>query len=722
MALLQTQCRLCQRVARALHPKFGYRVPKYYDIRSRRFVELGSWKEIQENPNCPTCSLIVRSFNTEFQQYGCDPRLAEYQFGLDDYSGTLLSLVLTSESQTFKPHLPINPLSTDSSERAGILMDQHWVDLERASGWIKSCDTAHGKCHRQLFDPGKPFSSPDMYLVSVSRKCLVKANGGERYVALSYVWGDETQRFKAVKANITFLNKTGSLSTTKIQDQLPNAIQRAMHFTSLLELDFLWVDFLCIVQDDPIHSAAQIDNMANVYSNSYLTLCAADGMDAKSSMRGVPQCLEPRNVQQDVFVFSDGPVTSEWVRQMHGVSIYDERGWTFQEQILSPRTLHFTNHGLTWRCQEAVTQEQHLEIGRPSSTYSDLCLVRADTLWPCLKKWDNLVSAYLKRWLTYDEDILRAFTGILGALDSSMSEGFHFGLPQQFFDAALLWVPVKPLTRREDLRNDLARPAFPSWSWAGWKGDRKNQINEFGLGHTRSDLVCDYRPRLRDVFPCVKWFKINMGTRDKAEIPNNYAKYQSGGLEGTMTLPLGWSSHLDAEGGLYYYMYDKAPSSSTFWYPLPTVRDVQSASGRQWGPILCFKTLRGYLEIGSALPQEKQDGDDDTLPLYSLETEEGEWAGVIYVHQLPEDTSKQEVRCELVLMSGGFAFEDNEEQSEWIPEWNSVRRPRSGDYYLFYHVLWIEWQGDIAYRKGLARVVQKVWDALSKDEVEVLLG
>ena len=99
-----------------------------------------------------------------------------------------------------------------------------------------------------------------------------------------------------MKANITFTNKTGSLSTTEIQDQLPNAIQRAMYFTSLLELELLWVDSLCIVQDDLSHSAAQIDNMANVYSNSYLTLYTANGIDAKSSIRGVPQCLEPRNM------------------------------------------------------------------------------------------------------------------------------------------------------------------------------------------------------------------------------------------------------------------------------------------------------------------------------------------------------------------------------------------------------------------------------------------
>ena len=72
---------------------------------------------------------------------------------------------------------------------------------------------------------------------------------------------------------------------------------------------------------------------------------------------------------------------------MYSYSVYDERGWIFQEKVLSRRILSFTNHGLEWRCQEVVSQEQYLRAQRPASTYTDLSVVRADTLWPCLKKW-----------------------------------------------------------------------------------------------------------------------------------------------------------------------------------------------------------------------------------------------------------------------------------------------------------------------------------------------
>ena len=614
------QCRLCQRVARALHPSSGYRIPRYYDTQDRRFVKLGSWQEIQENQDCSTCLRIGILFNIQFEEKACDPNLAEYTFWLFDYSSTHLQLRLESASHTFWPSFNINPLSEGSSEHVGVVLDRNWVDLGRIRKWINSCDTTHGRCLCQFLDLGALFPTRDMYLISVARNCLINANGGEKYVALSYVWGARVRQFRTSKATLNFLQSEGSMSTMEIRNQLPETITRAMHLTSLLGLDLLWVDSLCIVQDDPVHIAAQIDGMASIFSNSYLTLCAADGADANSGLCGVPECSQPRSIQQDISAFTDGLVTSRWVRWMFGDSVYRQRGWTFQEQMLSRRTLSFTDHGLEWRCQEAVSQEQNLNIKQPMSTYSDLSIVRADTSWPCLKKWDNLLSSYLERRLTYEEDILRAFSGILRALDSSM-EGFHFGLPQQFFDAALLWVPRERLTRREDLGNQVARPRFPSWSWAGWKGATENQVNGFGLGHERSNLVTDYKPRSRDIFPCVSWFKIDMDTREEAEISNSYAKHQSEGLEATVSLPLGWSSHLNENGGRYYYIYDEAPPSHTFWYPIPIDRSIQPASKPQWGPILRFKTWRGHLQMGSALSQQANEA---TYPLYLLITKEEE--------------------------------------------------------------------------------------------------
>ena len=118
-------------------------------------------------------------------------------------------------------------------------MDQCWIDPERVLQWIKSCDTMHAECHWNLSTLGASFPGPNMYLIDVSGKCLVKAKGGEKYVALSYVWGASSSQIRTTKANLTFLQSEGSFCKPRIRDHLSGTIQRAMHFISLLNLDFL---------------------------------------------------------------------------------------------------------------------------------------------------------------------------------------------------------------------------------------------------------------------------------------------------------------------------------------------------------------------------------------------------------------------------------------------------------------------------------------------------
>lgn len=710
------ECHLCQRIAKALHPSGGFRVPRYYDTDGRRFVELSSWKELRENERCPTCSTIADSL---MKINGSDIEAAECQFWLSDFcGGDYVRFELDSRDQNFNFKLPIYPLAKGYSNCVGVLMDQHWVDMKRVSEWIKCCDTTHGKCYCRISHSGEPLPSKHMYLIDLSQNCLIEADGGERYVALSYVWGAEQQPFRTSRANLTLLKSNGGLAN--IKEKLPGTVQRAMHFTSMLGLELLWIDILCIVVDDPIHTATQIDDMAAIYSNSYLTVCAADGIDSSSGLRGVPECIQPRDVKQNVLTFNNGAMTSSWVMHVMGeASVYHKRAWTFQEDFLSGRTLFFRNHGLVWVCQELVSEEQCLRAKKPEISAHGV--MRADVPWPSLKRWDNLVYEYLKRRLTYEADILRAFSGVLRTLGRTMSGGFHFGMPEQFFDAALLWVPRETLTRREDLKKGNQKYEFPSWSWVGWKGEIDTQVNAFGTQHERTTVYRRYKPRNRDIFPQVVYYKTEIGDNNEEHlvpISNDYAMYQSEGLNGNLSLPLGWSSYRNEAHGLFYYRYDKAPAH-TFWYPIPTVQDIQPGTRRQCGPCLSFITLRGYLEIVSPLRKEEQNGRN--YPLYHLHTENQEWAGVIYVHQPLSLSGGQTHRCELIVISAGFASEV-EEQVEWLPEFNFVGRPYSGDCYRFYHVLWIEREDGISYRKGLGRIAQEVWDDLPKDNVQIWLG
>lgn len=65
-----------------------------------------------------------------------------------------------------------------------------------------------------------------------------------------------------------------------------------------------------------------------------------------------------------------------------------------------------------------------------------------------LLAYQRLVRYYCRRQLSYDMDILNAFTGILSHLALQTGSGFAFGLPTGELGLALLWLADKDAPRR----------------------------------------------------------------------------------------------------------------------------------------------------------------------------------------------------------------------------------------------------------------------------------
>lgn len=87
------------------------------------------------------------------------------------------------------------------------------------------------------------------------------------FVALSYCWGGD-QLHKTTK---TRLRETkGKIDYS----QLPATIQDAIQVTLGLGFHYLWVDSLCIVQDDPDELIHEIAKMASIYSQAVVTISA----------------------------------------------------------------------------------------------------------------------------------------------------------------------------------------------------------------------------------------------------------------------------------------------------------------------------------------------------------------------------------------------------------------------------------------------------------------
>lgn len=127
------------------------------------------------------------------------------------------------------------------------------------------------------------------------------------------------------------------------------------------------------------------------------------------------------------------------------VSPWRKHGWTFQEGVLSHTLVHFTHYGIyiVDRHQKLIHQE------------GSRLTVRGHVL-PMIY-W-HAVSTYTARTLSYESDILEAFTGFL---NDSFPSAHCFGLPTEHIDEAILWLLSGPGRWRE-----TTPEAFPTWSWA----------------------------------------------------------------------------------------------------------------------------------------------------------------------------------------------------------------------------------------------------------------
>jgi hypothetical protein len=105
---------------------------------------------------------------------------------------------------------------------------------------------------------------------------------------------------------------------------------------------------------------------------------------------------------------------------------------------------------------------------------------------PTIVIYESHVHKYTQRQLTYEYDILSAFTAVLNDFGKQFGTDVCWGLPQSDFTRALLWVKAKKhvsrpmVLQRKDLHPDNL--AFPSWSWVGWVGGVSYKISFNILG------------------------------------------------------------------------------------------------------------------------------------------------------------------------------------------------------------------------------------------------
>ena len=112
------------------------------------------------------------------------------------------------------------------------------------------------------------------------------------------------------------------------------------------------------------------------------------------------------------------------------------------------------------------------------------------------------------------------------------------------------------------------------------------------------------------------------------------------------------------------------------------------------------------------------------LPVW-LRDENEKWAGILLMHAEQDlESFKREddggVKVEVVAISRGHI--PNDEFQHAPAEMDIEERPKVGELYEFYNVLWVEWKDGVAYRRAHGRVEKGVWEGLEVEAVELVLG
>ena len=339
--------------------------------------------------------------------------------------------------------------------------------------WLGYCQENHKLCRRIGTLPSR------LRVIDCQSLEIIAAPPQALYVALSYVWGSGHHTH---------------------ENGFSRTIRDTIAVTKALGYEYLWVDKYCIEQESDDDKHHQISQMDLVYQAADLTIIAAAGKDADAGLPGVLDT--PRN-QQPVVEIGDFVIINSMPHPHDTIakSKWSTRAWTLQEAVLSRRRLAFTPDQTYFECDamnccESLLEDRlllHSKFKDRAKWYchSGIFSRRSESPFRSLRTSDSysnpsllitLIEQYTARDLSYDQDSLNAFTGILkrfckaSPTKTYVEEIVHhiWGLPFRCIrtPGSLVGTQINVFWRHkvDGHSAPTLRKAFPSWSWAGWSG------------------------------------------------------------------------------------------------------------------------------------------------------------------------------------------------------------------------------------------------------------
>ncbi|KAF9632499.1 Heterokaryon incompatibility [Lasiodiplodia theobromae] len=233
--------------------------------------------------------------------------------------------------------------------------------IPQIKSWLGECDGQHSICRSlksssgyiptRLLDVGS-LKDPYVRLLE-SQECSAPC----RYVTLSHCWGPTKREGPA-----RLLQANYAAARTGITN-LPRTFLEAVEVARHLQVRYLWIDSLCIIQDSPQDWESEVSQMDQIYANSYCNIAAAG---ARNTTGGLYLEQNPRLQPPWRLYLRDANSQAAKLIELSACAPFGDefaaaalnsRAWAMQERLLAPRTLHFTRKRLYWDCGHSFTWE-----------------------------------------------------------------------------------------------------------------------------------------------------------------------------------------------------------------------------------------------------------------------------------------------------------------------------------------------------------------------------
>ena len=381
-------------------------------------------------------------------------------------------------------------------------LSPHDLRLDLARQWLQECIRNHHDCRSthqkvmptRLIKISKP-ANP-RYLETTIRLVELDPSANVNYAALSYCWG-MSQKTVLTSDSISDMRDNIQLDT------LSQTIKETVLLCLKLEIQYLWVDALCILQDSATDWHSEAANMSTVYGNAFVTIKAAASDNSNGGLfRSQPQhlpelapvmvrCLAPKfdNIKHAAIHLQNVSTEREPL---------ETRAWTYQEDLLSPRTLTYGSREMWWECHSAMRSdggrqiiESHSVSGLPkplrTTRPAQFPNVQPDETATTRANWIYILTEYGVRHITYPADRLPALSGIAKVFQASLPRDRYLaGLWESHLPRSLLWHVSAPA-----VSTGFSRRA-PSWSWGSIGELQPEAYITFADESRFSNVCCEY--------------------------------------------------------------------------------------------------------------------------------------------------------------------------------------------------------------------------------------